>query len=177
VDARIAALVRSGSDEALDALHGRYADEIQAIAYLILRDRFEAEDVMAETLISAWKHGRRLRSEASVRPWLLKVATNHALAIRRKRHQVSSLDGADVPIADPTGPLAGRIALVAVVDRLPVEMRAAVVLRYFADLSVEDVARTLGKSPNTVKSQLRVALDRLRASTGDPSDGRLDDVG
>jgi RNA polymerase sigma-70 factor (ECF subfamily) len=176
LEARIAELVRSGADEALDALHARYADEIQAVAYLILRDRFEAEDVMAETLISAWRHGRRLRSEASLRPWLLKVATNHALAIRRKRRHVSSLEFAEVSTPDPTGPLAGRIALVAAVDGLPDEMRAAVVLHYFSDLPVDDVARVLGKSPNTVKSQLRVALDRLRAGADRPG-GRFDDAG
>ena len=48
------------------------------------------------------------------------------------------------------------------------QMRAAVVLRYYADLSVEDVAATLGKSPNTIKAQLQTALDRLRARVADP---------
>jgi RNA polymerase sigma factor (sigma-70 family) len=177
LEARIAELVRSGSDEALDALHARYADEIQGVAYLILRDRFEAEDVMAETLISAWKHGRQLRSESSVRPWLLKVATNHALALRRKRREFRSLDGAELSTADPTGPLARRISLVAAIDGLPVEMRAAVVLHYFADLSVDDVARVLGKSPNTIKSQLRVGLGQLRAAWVERADGRFQDVG
>ena len=56
-------------------------------------------------------------------------------------------------------------------------MRAAVVLHYFADLTVEDVARSLGKSPNTVKSQLRVALGRLRAAHEDAPDRRFQDVG
>ena len=47
-------------------------------------------------------------------------------------------------------------------------MRAAVVLRYYADLSVEEVAATLGKSPNTIKAQLQTALDRLRVHLADP---------
>ena len=46
-------------------------------------------------------------------------------------------------------------------------MRAAVVLRYYADLSVDDVAAALGKSPNTIKAQLQTALDRLRLSLAD----------
>ena len=46
--------------------------------------------------------------------------------------------------------------------RPPPQMRAAVVLRYYADLSVEEVATALGKSPNTIKAQLQTALDRLR---------------
>jgi RNA polymerase sigma factor (sigma-70 family) len=50
-------------------------------------------------------------------------------------------------------------------------MRAAVVLRYYADLPVEEVARALGKSPNTVKAQLQTALDRLRRALTDPAAG------
>ena len=147
MEARIAELVRAGSDEALDALYARYAVEIQAVAYLILRDRYAAEDVMAETLITAWRRGRDLRDGAALRPWLLKVATNHALAARRRHRDTRAIDNVDVATADSTGPLATRIALMAAVDRLPVEMRAAVVLHYFADLSVDDVERALGKEP------------------------------
>ena len=177
MDARIAELVRIGSDDALDALYARYADDIQGVAFLILRDRFEAEDVMAETLITAWKRGRDLRDGSALRPWLMRIATNHALALRRKRRAVAALPDTDVPSPDSTGPLAARIALLAAVDRLPVEMRAAVVLHYFADLSVEDVARALNKSPNTIKSQLRVGLGQLRAVWADVDERRFQHVG
>jgi RNA polymerase sigma-70 factor (ECF subfamily) len=177
LDARIAELVRAGSDEALDALYARYAHEIQGVAFLILRDRDEAEDVMAETLITAWRRGRDLRDGAALRPWLMRVATNHALAARRKRRDVRPIDDVAIAVADSTGPLAARIALAAAVDRLPVEMRAAVVLHYFADLSVDDVARALKKSPNTIKSQLRVGLGQLRAAWDERADRRFQDVG
>ena len=52
-------------------------------------------------------------------------------------------------------------------------MRAAVVLRYYADLSVNDVAAALGKSPNTIKAQLQTALDRLRIHLADPVGANL----
>jgi DNA-directed RNA polymerase specialized sigma24 family protein len=52
-------------------------------------------------------------------------------------------------------------------------MRAAVVLRYYADLSVEEVAAALGKSPNTIKAQLQTALDRLRLHLADPVGDRV----
>ena len=55
-----------------------------------------------------------------------------------------------------------RLALLDGVADLPLQMRAAVVLRYYADLSVDEVAAALGKSPNTIKAQLQTALDRLR---------------
>ena len=177
MEARIAELVRAGSDEALDALYARYADEIQGVAYLILRDRFAAEDVMAETLITAWKRGRDLRDGGALRPWLLKIATNHALAALRRRRDVRPIDQVDIPTADSTGPVAARIVLLAAVDRLPAQMRAAVVLHYYSDLSVDDVARALGKSPNTIKSQLRVGLGHLRTAWQGADGGRFQDVG
>ena len=52
---------------------------------------------------------------------------------------------------------------------LPPRTRAAVVLRYYADLPVDDVAAALGKSPNTIKTQLREALVMLRAALGEPA--------
>lgn len=177
MDARIADMVRRGADEALEALYVRYADEIQGVAFLILRNRFDAEDVMADTLIAAWKRGSALRDPAALRGWLLRIATNRALSMRRRRRDVRLVEELVVPTADTTGPLAGRMALLAAIDDLPIEMRAAVVLHYFADLTVDDVARSLGKSPNTIKSQLRVALGRLRAAHDDRSDRRFQDVG
>lgn len=57
--------------------------------------------------------------------------------------------------------------LLAAVDGLAPRMRAAVVLRYYADLPVRDVAETLGTSENTVKTQLREALGRMRTVLGD----------
>jgi RNA polymerase sigma factor (sigma-70 family) len=152
--------------EDLLALHGR---EIQAVAYLILRDRADAEDVVVETLLTALEHGRGLRDENALRPWLLRIATNHALGMRRSQARVVRLHVVPEPAGrdDLATETTGRVALLDGVADLPPRMRAAVVLRYYADLSVEDVATALGKSPNTIKAQLQVALDRLRASLAD----------
>ena len=148
--------------------HGR---EIQGVSFLILRDRALAEDVTIETLLTAFERGRSIRDEASLRPWLLRVATNKALTIKRSTRRVVDL----TLLPDPPAPgnLAGdatdRMALMDAVGRLPLQMRAAVVLRYYSDLPVEGVAAALGKSPNTIKAQLQVALDRLRITLADPS--------
>ena len=63
---------------------------------------------------------------------------------------------------DPSSASDTRLTLLREVGRLPLRMRAAVVLHYYADLPVDVVAATLGRSPNTIKAQLRVALKRLR---------------
>src|SRR5215212_2931970 len=88
----------------LDA-HGR---EIQAVAFLILRDRLAAEDVTIETLLTAFEKGGSIRDDSSVRAWLLKVATNKALAIRRSGARLVGIDL--VPDHAAPGDLAGEAA-------------------------------------------------------------------
>jgi RNA polymerase sigma factor (sigma-70 family) len=162
--------LRRHRPETLADLLATYGRELQAVAYLILRDRAEAEDVVIETLLTAFERGGAIRDERALRAWLLKVATNHALGVRRKSAHIVRLE----VVPDRSGPgdlgsdSANRVALLAGVAELPEQMRAAVVLRYYADLSVDEVAAALGKSPNTIKAQLQTALDRLRIHLADP---------
>jgi len=162
--------LRRRRPETLADLLDAYGREIQAVAYLILRDRPAAEDVTIETLLTAFERGGEIRDERALRAWLLRVATNHALGVKRRSARVVRLE----VVPDRAGPddigstSSTRVALLDGIADLPPQIRAAVVLRYYADLSVEEVAATLGKSPNTVKAQLQTALDRLRIHLADP---------
>ena len=166
--------VQALRERRIDTLAGLlevYGREIQGVAYLILRDQALAEDIAIETLLTAYERGGSIRDETALRPWLLRVATNKALSARRSSARVVHL--AVMPDAHQPGDLASesseRMVLLQAVDRLPIQMRAAVVLRYYADLPVEGVAAALGKSPNTIKAQLRTALERLRRTLGEPA--------
>lgn len=162
--------LRRRRPETLGDLLEAYGRELQGIAYLILRDRSEAEDVVIETLLTAFEKGAGIRDERALRAWLLRVATNHALGRRRRSGRIVRLDVLPdrAEARDYGTESATRLALLAGIADLPVQMRAAVVLRYYADLSVDEVAATLGKSPNTIKAQLQTALDRLRAHLAEP---------
>lgn len=162
--------LRRHRPETLTDLLSAYGRELQAVAYLILRDRGEAEDVVIETLLTAFERGGSIRDERALRSWLLRVATNRALGTRRRSARLIRLDL--TPESAGPGDMAAesstRIALLDGIADLPIQMRAAIVLRYYADLSVEEVATTLGKSPNTIKAQLQTGLDRLRKHLADP---------
>jgi RNA polymerase sigma-70 factor, ECF subfamily len=162
--------LRRQRPETLADLLEAYGREIQVVAYLIVRDRAEAEDIVVETLLTAFERGGAIRDERALRAWLLKVASNHALRARRRTTRVLRIDALpDRPSGSDLGTESSqRIALLAGVDELPPQMRAAVVLRYYADLPVEGVAAALGKSPNTIKAQLQTALDRLRGHLSEP---------
>ena len=165
----VEALRRRRPETLADLLHA-YGRELQSVAYLIVRDRAEAEDVVIETLLTAFEKGGVIRDERALRAWLLRVATNHALASRRRSGRVVRLDVVPDRAADGDVGVesATRVALLDGIAGLPVQMRAALVLRYYADLSVDEVATALGKSPNTIKAQLQTALDRLRSHLAEP---------
>ena len=161
--------------ETLGDLLEAYGRELQAVAYLILRDRAEAEDIVVETLLTAFERGGSIRDERALRAWLIRVATNHALGQRRRSTRIVRLEV--VPDRAALGDLgtdsSTRLVLLDGIADLPLQMRAALVLRYYADLSVEEIATTLNKSPNTIKAQLQTALDRLRLHLTDPADSSV----
>jgi RNA polymerase sigma factor (sigma-70 family) len=158
--------LRARQPAVLDDLLAAYGREIQAVAYLIVRDRGAAEDVVVETLVAALENGAALRNDEALRPWLLRIATNRAVSMRRKTTRLVQLEAAEEP-ASPAEDSDTRIALLEGIDTLPPRMRAAIVLRYYADLSVDECARALARSPNTIKAQLQEALDRLRSCLSD----------
>ncbi len=130
--------LRRRRPETLADLLSAYGREIQAVAYLIIRDRAEAEDIVIETILTAFEKGGSIRDERALRAWLLRVATNKALGGRRTSARLVRLDlvpdraGSE----DMATSSSSRIVLLDGVADLPPQMRAAVVLRYYADLSV-----------------------------------------
>lgn len=162
--------LRRRQPETLSDLLEAYGREVHAVAYLILRDRDDAEDVVIETLLTAFEKGGSIRDERALRSWLIRVATNQALGKRRRSGRVVRL--AVVPDRAAAGDLgsesADRVVLLDAIAALPLQQRTAIVLRYYASLSVDEIAVALGKSPNTIKAQLQVALDHLRRQLADP---------
>lgn len=165
-DREIAFQVRSGLVEGLERLVHRFGPEIHAVAYSICRDHDMADDVSAETLSSAWQHIGSLKDPARLRPWLLRIATRQAL--RHVRHLKNAhLSGRDEQTI-AAGPDIGsavvdRVDVARAMDRLSPRVRAVIALRYVADLSIDEISAAIGRSKNTVKSELRTGLQRLRS--------------
>src|SRR5262245_8988959 len=160
--------LRRGRPEVLADLLDRFGRDMQAVAYLIVRDRAAAEDIVADSLLAALDNGRNLRDDDALRPWLLRIATNKALRYRQRAGRVVELQVVDGAVAEHRGPSAeDSLALWEAVSDLPPRMRAAIGLRYYLDLPVEMVAQALDVSPNTVKTQLKSALAHLRTALAD----------
>jgi len=163
--------LREHRPDVLDELLARFGKEIQSVAFLILRDASDAEEALADTLLTALERGHQLRDETALRAWLLRIATNQALGMRRRSVRLirlGSLPDSASPDPEDSAALDRAVLQDAMAD-LPSRVRAAIALRYYADLTVDEVAEALGTSRNTVKTQLRIGLDRLRERLLDQS--------
>ncbi|WP_163508790.1 RNA polymerase sigma factor [Fodinicola acaciae] len=145
-------------------------------AYALTGDVTEAQDVVAEAFMRGVARKSTLLAVDSPEAWLRTVARNVARRRWRRSRQLATLlhkTAAGAPKANPElSP--DRVAMMVAIRRLPVAQRETVALHYIADLSVDDVARTLGVSPGTVKSRLSRARDTLSTylSTVDTTAGR-----
>jgi RNA polymerase sigma-70 factor, ECF subfamily len=138
-----------------------------AAARVITLDDDEAQDLVQTTFEIALRHLDGLRDPRALRSWLLRVQTREAFRVVRRLRRLVSLDGhvREVPAAG--GDVAQRIDVRDGLAKLPRRTRAAIALHYLAGLSVPETARALGVSENTVKSQLKTGLARLREDLHD----------
>lgn len=166
-----AALVRrcqGGDKDAFRLLVERHNMVLFGTAYLMTRDRCLAEDAVQGALVQMWKHLPAMRLHGSLKAWLMRIVVNEVKQqLRKRRVPTVPLEQASEVAAAPDGP---EIAVVhreewqrlrQALDMLPPEQREAVVLRYFSDLTVPEVAAVMGQREGTIKSRLSRALDRL----------------
>ena len=133
-----------------------------AAARVITLDDDEARDIVQTTFEIAMRRIETLRDPAALRAWLLKIEMREAFRVvrrlRARRGRERALTPADDAAADPDLSAEVRSAI----EALPRRIRAAIVLHHLVGLSVRDTAVALGVSENTIKSELKSGLARLR---------------
>lgn len=153
-------------DEILDEL-AAHGPVLLATARLITLDLDEAQDLVQTTFEIAIRQHDRLRDPGALRAWLLRVEVREAFRIVRRLRRLVSLDGRVVELAGPAVDLAQRADIRAGLAKLPPRIRAAIALHHLAGLSVAETAAAMGTSENTVRSQLKTGLARLREDLRD----------
>ncbi len=127
------------------------------VAYVVLGDRGESEDVAQETLARASVRWKKVSAYAE--PWVVRVAGNLAIDRVRRRQRARGLPTHDLPGVD-----AQRVDLQRALLTLSPKQREVVMLRYLVDLPEAEVAQTLGCSVGTVKTHASRGLAALRKS-------------
>jgi RNA polymerase sigma-70 factor, ECF subfamily len=151
-----------GDAESFSRLLEPLLDQAYRLAAVMLDDRAAAEDAVQEASVKAWRKVRQLRGEErSLRPWFLSIVANECRMARRARWW-SVLKLADV-VPAPASERESHTDLHRALLKLSPEHRLPLVLHFYLDLPLEDMARTLRISPSAAKSRVYRAAKRLRA--------------
>ena len=143
------------------------------LALGMLRSQPEAEDAVQDAVLKAWKSFGRFRRGSALRPWLFAIVANECRRRRRNKwwYVVTGWPPADEQLPDHSAPDPSTADLRRALSRLPHDQRVVLVLRYYLDLSFEEVALTLGVSTKAAMSRTYRALERLRMTPEVLSDG------
>jgi len=166
------------NDQEFAEIADKHAGFVYNVAYRMMGNQHDAEEVAQDAFVSAYRARDRFRGDAQPTTWLYRIAVNAALMRlrkdkRRKEMTVSEDSRPDVPSSDWTqSPVASAInselgeEIKSAIDRLPTDLKTAVVLRDVQGLSNEEAAETLEVSISALKARLhrgRVALRQILA--------------
>jgi RNA polymerase sigma-70 factor (ECF subfamily) len=162
---------RQGDGAAWETLVREHQEAVYRLAYLLLGDADDAEDVAQEAFIRAYRALDRFDAARPLRPWLLRITTNLAHNRRRSAARYLAALGRLVR-AEPEPVMRGSVeaslptgdaeALWSAIRRLKRADQEVIYLRYFLELSVAETAEAMGTAPGTIKSRSSRAIDRLR---------------
>ena len=159
---QILARAAQGDLDSFSQLIDPLLDPAYRLAAVMLGDRSPAEDAVQEASIKAWRKLRQLRGDAqSLRAWFLSIVANECRMARRTRW-FSVIRVADVPAQAPDD-RESHSDLRRALMRLTPDERLPLVLHFYLDLPLDEVARTLRVSPSAAKSRIYRAARRLRA--------------
>lgn len=156
------AAARMGEAWALERFYHQHQSRVYGLCMRLLARCEDAEDAMQATFIRAFRELPRFRGESSARTWLYRIAVNEALGMLRRRRDLSPPDEHLAGPADTGLSATERIAVQAALARLKPDHRAVLVLRFWEDLSYEEVAEVLGLSLSAVKMRVKRARDAFR---------------
>jgi RNA polymerase sigma-70 factor, ECF subfamily len=161
-----------GDQDSFAILVERHQQAVYNLTYRMLRNAREAEDAAQEAFLRAYQHLKRYDASRSFKTWLMSIASNHCIdRIRKRRLTWLSIDEPLPPHpalnSNAPAPEAAAVASEAseamqeLLDELAPDYRAAVILRYWYDLSYTEIAESLDTTESAIKSRLYRARQML----------------
>jgi RNA polymerase sigma factor (sigma-70 family) len=175
-DSQLVSLYQNGNEEAFEMLLHRHKSKLYTAIYLIVKDRYTAEDLLQETFVKAINtiRGGRYNEEGKFQPWISRIA--HNLAIdhfrRNKRYPeiiledgsrvFNSMEFAEESMESKQVLRDTRTKLRDFIKELPVEQKQVLIMRHYLQMSFQEIAERTGVSINTALGRMRYALINLR---------------
>jgi RNA polymerase sigma-70 factor, ECF subfamily len=179
-DAATVALARGGDSEAFRELVERHSRAVYRLAHRMTGNPSDAEDVVQETFLRAYKQLSRFESRANFSTWIHRIAVNCSIDLIRSRpHREAGHDAADLEViggADSANDAAQRTPerlmlstevqerINSAMSALSARERAAFVLRHFEGHSIDDISRSLNMKTNATKHSIFRAVRKMRAA-------------
>ena len=171
------AAVAAGDRSALERLYDRFAPPVFALALRILGIRADAEDVVQEVFLQMWRRAETYRIDrGSPECWIMTIARNRALAriraentMKRGLEYLRERPGPAIvePVSGPVVRAEVALTVRSALARLPEEQRRVLELAYFEGLTQTDIAARLGEPLGTVKTRIRLGMERLKRLVGE----------
>jgi RNA polymerase sigma-70 factor (ECF subfamily) len=171
--------LKSGDIGGLEVLVSRYQAKAVRAAFLILRDEQAAQDVSQATFIRVFEHIRRFDQSRPFGPYLLRSVVNAALDLAQKSSKQAGLEGGlesveellqhGIALEDQAEFNLLKRDIQTALGQLSARQRAAIVMRYYLEMSEKEMAENLQTAPGTVKWLLNAARERLRGLLGERS--------
>jgi RNA polymerase sigma-70 factor (ECF subfamily) len=157
---------------AFERLVERNLDAAYRLARAIIHDDAAAEDVTHDAFEQAWRHWHDLRDPARAEQWLTRILVNKCRdhLRRHSRAQIRDVSHELAASADEFGPADDRQSVRVALAQLSPDHQVIVALRFYRDMTVDDIASYLGIPPNTVRSRIHYAKKRLAELLGDGGD-------
>ena len=175
-DSKLVSLYIKGNEESFEVLLNRYKSKVFTTIFLIVKDRYVAEDLTQDTFVKAIKTLRsgRYNEEGKFKPWILRIAHNLAIDYFRKNKRYPTIvmeDGSNVfntlefaerPFETFQLQQDTKKKLKAFIEELPENQRAVIMMRHYMEMSFQDIAEATNVSINTALGRMRYALINLR---------------
>jgi RNA polymerase sigma-70 factor (ECF subfamily) len=169
-----------GDDAAFSELMRRHRQWVCALMRAFVHDPEQAEDLAQEAFCRVYRYAGDYTAQGSFMPWLKRIAVNLAKDELRKQRKASMVSLTEIEEtlvtdkrSDPMAALASgvmREELRAAIQSLPDEQRLALVMHYFGDMTLPDIAWAMKCPVGTIKSRLFYGLRRVRETLTEPSD-------
>jgi RNA polymerase sigma factor (sigma-70 family) len=159
----VVARARRGDRDAFEELLRPVIEPAARLAYGMLLDRAAAEDAVQEAALKAWRRLGNLRHGSDFRPWFLGIVANQSRSSRRSRWwSVVRRDRFDTSVSSAQDSAERGIDLRRALRRLPAGQRAAILLHFYLDMPLDEVAQALGVSVAGVKSRINRGMKAMR---------------
>jgi len=165
-DGLLAGRAADGDDRAFAVLLRRHSPVLRAYVNRLTRRPSDADDVLQEVALTAWKALPQLQNPDSVKAWLFRIAERQAFAMLRRQPQTAEIDEELPSAEDSLARFDDRDQLRSALSRLPAQQARVWVLREVGGLSYDEIAETLAVPQSTVRGALALARKRLLDAMG-----------